>query len=370
MFKVKFYALMCRNLNALKRHQRTIPKEDLVIVINTLDKWFEEEAIKYCMEEGIEWYCTDSNGTPSRGKNSVLDLFEASDNDYMVLIDGDDFITPHGYWTYKQLAKHPFPPDVVSLRYQFGIQRETGYNHAIAYLRDPKDRSALLGVKDPQNSDAIHGAGTRCFLQDYQWWTLARKGQLITTNIADEHSIAFCDVHTRWANLCYNYIDNWETHLRLVWFSKKAIEGNRFDPNFMIGEDTLFYLVLKDQALKGKFVMKQLFDLFATYVYDTRVGGVVWDERDKYGDPGTQDYGWYLWLKKLVEEYERYEELGIMSRARLPELAIKTHEVEDIVVHNEEFADEYYWDIVWPEGYRPDTLGLINYPCRKLPRFA
>ena len=38
---VKFYALCCRNTEALKRHIETIPKEDLIVIINTLDSDFE-----------------------------------------------------------------------------------------------------------------------------------------------------------------------------------------------------------------------------------------------------------------------------------------------------------------------------------------
>ena len=41
---VKFYALCCRNTEALKRHIETIPKEDLIVIINTLDSDFETDA--------------------------------------------------------------------------------------------------------------------------------------------------------------------------------------------------------------------------------------------------------------------------------------------------------------------------------------
>lgn len=362
MAKLKFYALVCRNMYALKRHQRTIPKEDLVIVINTRDKVFESEAMMYCLTEGIEYYITESNGTPSQGKNSVLDIFEKSDNDYMVLIDGDDFLTPHGVWTYKALANSEKPIDVVALKYQYGIQRENGYNPTVAMLKTPAERSPLLGCKDSTNPDTIHGNGTRCFLNSHEWWSLAIQGKLLETNSADKHSVKLNNVHTRWAIMCYAYIDKWETHLRLVFFSKKAIKGNRFDPNFHIGEDTLFYLSLKYQALQGNFVMKHLFDVLPTYVYDTRIAGVVAEERDKYGEPGTVDFGWYLWLKKLVEEYERYEMLGMMSSKTLPDVTVKTHNMPPQEAKVLIIDDESYYDIIWPEDYRPDTLGLVNYP--------
>lgn len=363
MSKLKFYALVCRNMNAVKRHENTIPKEDLVIVINSIDEAFVVEAETYCVESGIEYYVTESDGGPSKGKNSVFDIFEASDNDYMVLIDGDDFITPHGVWTYKELAKNPEAPDVVALTYQYGIQRENGYNFVIAALPTPTERTPLLGVKDPLNSNAIHGGGTRCFLYDKFYWEKALAGKIIPVYEGDSHSAALNDVHKRWSNLCYKYISNWESHLRLVFFSKTAVKNNRFDLNFRVGEDTLLYLKLKRQALDGAITMKHLFDRYPTYVYDTRIGGIVWNEKDAYGKEHTQDYGWYLWLKKLVEEYERYESLGIMSETQLPELLVKTHSLEHIDTTEEIF------DVVWPEGYIPDTLNLVNYPGKKIIRF-
>ena len=76
MSGLRFYVLCCRNLKALKRHQRTIPLDQMTIVINTLDEEFEAEASQYCANEGIDYVITESNGTPAQGKNSVMDLFQ------------------------------------------------------------------------------------------------------------------------------------------------------------------------------------------------------------------------------------------------------------------------------------------------------
>lgn len=362
MGKLKFYALVCRNLKSVMRHNRTIATEDLVIVINTEDTEFQEAAEQYCVDAGIEHYITVSDGGPSKGKNSVLELFEASDNDYMVLVDGDDYITPHGYWTYKELAKNDYPPDVLALEYQYGIYRESGYHPAVSLLSDVA-RCPTLGVADTDDPDKIHGFGTRVFFQDKPWWEHAVAGTLLPHVKGDTYSNRMSDVHQRWATHCYKYISNWESHLRLVWFSKKATTGNRFDTNFRVGEDTLFYLTLKKQALDGKFIMRHLFDRYPTYVYDTRINGIVQEERDAYGEPGTEDeetlivdYGWYKWLKTLVEEYDKYEEQGIMSEQELPRITVKTHGAW----HAGEEPSKY--DIEWPEDYHPDTGGLVNYP--------
>jgi len=49
----------------------------------------------------------------------------------MVLIDGDDFVTPHGVWTYKELAQSPRCPDAVALEYQYVIRPDAVYTEEI-----------------------------------------------------------------------------------------------------------------------------------------------------------------------------------------------------------------------------------------------
>ena len=100
MAKLKYYALCCRNMHGTKRHLDYIPKEDLVIVLNSWsgakgedgdeNAQYLVDAEAWCISESVEYYVTESDGTPSTGKNSVMELFRASDNDYMVLVDGDD----------------------------------------------------------------------------------------------------------------------------------------------------------------------------------------------------------------------------------------------------------------------------------------
>jgi hypothetical protein len=121
MASIKFYALCSENMYALKRHQKTIPKTDLMIILNSMNSQFIKEASSYCKKEGIDFKVTKSDRTPATGKNSVLDEFKSSEHDFMVLIDGDDFLTPHGVFTYKQIADMKSPPDVLALECQYGI---------------------------------------------------------------------------------------------------------------------------------------------------------------------------------------------------------------------------------------------------------
>ena len=342
MKTVKFYALCCRNLKALKRHQQYVSADDLAIVINTLDEEFKSIAVQHCVDNNLEHYVTESDGTPSTGKNSVFDLFAESDYDYMVLIDGDDFITPHGVWAYKQIANSEEAIDALALAYQYGIWPESGYDPSLSQLADTKEHvlNPYLGVKDKFDAASIPGYPSRCFLQTKKWWEDSKSGN--TIDKFDEFSEKFSDVHKRWANLCFKYISNWETHLRLVMFSKKAVINHRHNTDFVCGEDTLLYLDLKDAHVNGSLKLKHLFDRYPTYVYDCRVDGIIRQEKDKV-NPETglyqPDYGWFHWLEKLADKYEEYETLG------------KMHERE---------ID--YVDLPIPEEYTPNVLNLVNYP--------
>lgn len=365
MKKVKFYALVCRNMSAVRRHVETIPKEDLVIVINSMDHEFSAAAVAYCEAESIAYKVTVSDSGAATGKNSVFDTFLESDNDYAVMVDGDDFLTPHGVWTYKQLAQSESPPDAVALEYQYGLYRESGYGLSLASIKDRAARSPTFASSDPTNPAKIHGHGIRVFLKPKEWWDKSIQGDMVNKIPGNEHSYALSDVHQRWTTHCHKYISNWESHLRVVWYSRKVASEFRFDNNFRVGEDTLMLLELKHAHMNNQIVLKTLFERYPTYVYDTRIGGIVYNEKDVYGEVTSVDYGWYLWLKKLTEKYDQLEAEGKMHEAAIPRIKIKAYVWEDPTW--DQFASpapEY--DIVWPEGYRPDTLGLVSYPGKRV----
>lgn len=65
------------------------------VIINTLDKEFEQKMVDYCEWSGKNYFITKSDGTPSTGKNSVFELFgRREDFTHLVQIDGDDFLYP------------------------------------------------------------------------------------------------------------------------------------------------------------------------------------------------------------------------------------------------------------------------------------
>ena len=291
MNKLKFYVLCSKGMVALKRHLKTIPKNELFVVINTLDINFEKAASYFCKSEGIEHAVTASNGRAAQGKNSLLELFVDSKNDYAVCIDGDDYVTEYGYQVYSCLIKGKKIPDVVALINQKGIKRSL-----VNYFTSPENDNSET------NPESIKGISYYPFKRDRSWWN-----NILA--MPDDSSMK------KWAVQCRRYIMPEETHLRFTFLSKKAASMFRYDNRFRIGEDTIMYLNYKKAWADG------LIDLVhfdeepnPTYIYDSRVNGVVAQVKGEYGKSQHP----MQWVKILVEEYCRYEDNGMMVDATVP----------------------------------------------------
>lgn len=274
---MKFYFLTSGDHKALDLNAKLIPHENLVVVINTLDDNYVIHATTYCEIHGIEYYVTESDGTPATGKNSVIDLFLASDNDYMVQIDGDDYITPHGVEVYKNLANHPRPPDMVVLYRQPAIKL-FDYDWIIKNPKSPIPKE--WGLKFPMDkSDVGYDRQTPEWLYRY------------FVNICEvDH-----DTASRWSVDRYEfnqamimYSEVREYMCRMVFYSRKCAEKVRFENNIIVGEDTIQFLKLKKMATEGQLrIYRRKERNLPTYLYydgirnsathDTLQGGINWD---------------------------------------------------------------------------------------------
>lgn len=278
---------------ALERHLKTLPIEQIFVVINTLDTQFEKDASKFCEDLGIEYRVTESNGTASRGKNLMFDLFESSNHDYAVCVDGDDYITEYGCELYNTLVSGPKVPDVVAMINQWGIKRSL----VSLLLTEEEENGESI---DP---DSIAGSWYHPFKRDEMWFdTMYRFGE--------GHPFY------EWARQCQAYIMPFETHLRFSLISKKAVKLFRFDENFKVGEDTLMYLNFKKAWSEGLIDLVH-FDEKETpsYIYDSRVGGVVVETSGENESQGKHPLSW---VKPLIEEYQRYEDAGKMVSDIVP----------------------------------------------------
>lgn len=323
MNKFKFYILTSGDLPCLKRHFSeefsNIPYRDAVVVINTKDDEYEAEASAWCYKNGIEHWTTESNGTPARGKNELIKIFLQSDNDYMVQIDADDFLTPHGVWMYKKVAEMETPPDAICLKHQLSL------------LLDYEKCEEMFNKGEHKNNYGGKGAP---WVESHYFtanWEEIEKGSiypnLVQLGLDEKTATKYAKYHKEFYRLQKKYCDHNESHCRVTWLSKKAVKKHRFPEDLIVGEDTLFYFALKNDALNGKLDVKCNDEFPPTYIYDQRTPGTVHKE---VGD-GTN----WQWMGDYNQQVRKLEKKGLLQEEDLPLLKMF-----------------YPWD------YNPNVLGL------------
>lgn len=320
MNKLKFYVLTSYNLHCLKRHLRIsgMDKNDLHVIINTQDEEYKNEAYHYCIRSGIECTITESNGFPAKGKNSVLELFSQSDNDYAVMIDGDDFLTPHGVWYYKNVAALESPPDVLCLTNQLSI---TTHENQKIYPYDHEYHEKLK-KEDP---GPIDDQLIYTFFPKPHWQTQINEEK-------DEWA-------RKWALYTFYYVNQKEILNRVVFLSKKAAKY-RFDEELEVGEDSLHFFLLKDAHFRGELLMAQKDDQLPTYMYDQKLPGTLIRRKRK---EVADNYSGEPWVKEMVLKVEQMKEAGKLHKSILP-------------VFEMSFPDNYQPDIY---GYEPPDLRVV-----------
>ena len=75
----------------------------IVIVVNSINLHYYKNVCEKFKKYEIEIIETESNGKPGKGHNSVINYFKNNPKyDYLIPIDGDDFLYPHAF---QQLSK-------------------------------------------------------------------------------------------------------------------------------------------------------------------------------------------------------------------------------------------------------------------------
>ena len=85
-----------------------------IVVCNTLNVDYVPVAKAIAEKHGWKFIVTESDGTSSKGKNSVLDYFASTEYDYLTLIDGDDYYEPESLGILRRTIEK-YDPDVVGL---------------------------------------------------------------------------------------------------------------------------------------------------------------------------------------------------------------------------------------------------------------
>lgn len=91
-----------------------VEHSDVVVIINTLDKPYENLASLLAAENGIKSVITESNGKPGKGKNSLISYFLSTDFTHVIPVDGDDFLFPLATTKLSELI-HTTNADVIGL---------------------------------------------------------------------------------------------------------------------------------------------------------------------------------------------------------------------------------------------------------------
>lgn len=108
--------LTSRDYEKLKRCiESVLPQtSDVVVVCNTLDFSFAEQAKQLAESYGIQCIVTESNGNPGKGKNSAKDYFLSTEFTHLIPVDGDDMLLPDAIEIMKDIVKSR-NPDVIGL---------------------------------------------------------------------------------------------------------------------------------------------------------------------------------------------------------------------------------------------------------------
>lgn len=302
---------------------KTIPFKDQVVVINSLDNDFIDQASTYCQKNSIEYHVTESDGTAATGKNSLIKVFLESDNEYMVQVDGDDEISEYGYQFYKNVAKRDNPPDMIIIYYQWQLQsmsykyNENGDSVPTRVGRtQPSLRFAEAFRLGMMNAESI---AERLVLNQSRF---NRHGV-----IPPETVKLWSEKREMWEKFAWDHGEGSveqrdrkrDAFQRMVFYSRKAAENIKFDNSIKIGEDFMAMLHMKKLHKEGKIrMMRHNEDNDPsgrgekyTYLYHYDRRGVVRTYMEKSQEnPEYFDYTWYIELddymtkNNIVEKYK------------------------------------------------------------------
>jgi hypothetical protein len=264
----KFYVLWSKDIGLLHRATVDLPREKTVVIINTLDDASVNTGVTFCQEYNIEYYVTESDGTPATGKNSLLKKFLESDNEYMVAIDGDDHLTAHGVYLYQELAKHPFAPDIVCLYRQLSESNQMPFDKSQFRL----NRNELIWF----------------FMNNKHY----RKSQEVATQWATKR--------IEFDNFMHDHMEDSEFMCRLVFHSRQAASLMKYTNELYVGEDSVQFLKLKKLSVNGEInMLRRREKENPTYIYNDTSESIM---REKY------KYDW-SWAEPLLEIIYKEQDL-------------------------------------------------------------
>jgi|688.fasta_scaffold01232_36 hypothetical protein len=122
--KIAFCPLVSRDMDKAIRATNSCRNQfstesieiETVAIINSQNQEFVSHFSEWCEKENVKYKVTESNGTPSKGKNSVLDFLQNSEYDGLSLTDGDDLFYPTGAIQIEKHMRHHPGTDVLIVK--------------------------------------------------------------------------------------------------------------------------------------------------------------------------------------------------------------------------------------------------------------
>lgn len=257
---MKVYVLTSRNIERLNWIEQVIPQRETVVVINSLDPDYGAVASKWCEERGIEYHITQSDGTPATGKNSVIKLFLESEEDYMVHVDGDDMLTPHGYKLYKAVAESGKAPDCICMYRQPSIKPPLRNKVRFDFLLECIENKTLETEAYRIEYFSTCYPWDKSRMDQSPWQTEENLYNMFRTepyNAEPETAWDWACQRVLYNHYMKTYSDAGEYMCRMVFFSRKCAELMEYTNELVIGEDTIQFLDLKRQAEEGNINMQR-----------------------------------------------------------------------------------------------------------------
>lgn len=194
---------------------------NVVVICNTPDFSYVEQARKVADEFNLKFIVTESNGTPARGKNSVLDYFRTTDHAYFMQVDGDDELSSDCLSKLENIVDDKPDVDVVGLTYNYMLY--DGTETTAEDFFESKDIYSFAGI------NGAHGL------------RLIQLGKFLANN------------------LVYN---------RMLLYSRKCLDHLIFDESFLGSEDVVAaYKLFYNKEIQYVLTNEHL------YVYHLEAGG-------------------------------------------------------------------------------------------------
>ena len=86
-------------------YQQATPS-DIIVIINTQNDDYVKKAEKLCQKYCVKSVVTESNGKPGKGKNAVIKYFLSTEYQYLLPVDGDDFLLPNALSILSNVANN------------------------------------------------------------------------------------------------------------------------------------------------------------------------------------------------------------------------------------------------------------------------